>query len=278
MKVLKTKSAVLACLKNYKQKKSIGFVPTMGSLHEGHLKLIKASKSECKVTICSVFVNPMQFNNDNDFMRYPRNLEIDLEKLRKSGCDIVYTPDTYDLYSKNEKVKEFDFGTLAINMEGKFRPGHFNGMATVVAKFFEIIMPTKAFFGQKDLQQLQITKLLVKQMNAPIEIIGIPTVREKNGLAKSSRNNLLNENAKNEASFIYDSLVYCRNNKEKGIHELKLHIENQFKKHINFELEYIEIVSLDSMAPIKKWEAKNENAICIAVYINGIRLIDNIIL
>mgnify|MGYP001415522631 CR=1 FL=1 len=278
MKVLKTKSAVGACLKNYKQKKTIGFVPTMGSLHEGHLKLIKASKSECEVTICSVFVNPMQFNDDNDFIRYPRNLEIDLEKLRKSGCDIVYTPDTHDLYSKNEKVKEFDFGTLAANMEGKFRPGHFNGMATIVEKFFAIIMPTKAFFGQKDLQQLQITKLLVKQMNAQIEIIGIPTVREKNGLAKSSRNNLLNENAKNEARFIYNSLVYCRNNKEKGIHELKLHVENQFKKHKNFELDYIEIVSRNSMVPIKKWEVKNENAICIAAYINGIRLIDNIIL
>ena len=278
MKVLKTSSAVVEYLQKYKQKKSIGFVPTMGSLHEGHLKLIEASKKTCAVTICSVFVNPMQFNDDDDFTSYPRNIEADLKKLRQSGCDIVYNPDTDDLYLKNEKAKEFDFGTLAINMEGKFRQGHFNGMATVVEKFFKLIMPTKAFFGQKDLQQLQITKLLVRQINAEIEIVGIPTVREKNGLAKSSRNNLLNENAKNEAALIYESLLYCQNNKEKGIHKLKLYIKNQFKKNENFELEYIEFVNTNSMMPIKKWAGENENAICIAAYINGIRLIDNIIL
>lgn len=278
MEVLKTRLDILKHLKSYKSKKTIGFVPTMGDLHEGHLKLIEASKNECAVTICSVFVNPTQFNDDSDFEHYPRNIKEDLEKLWKAGCDIVYAPDISDLYFKNEKVKEFDFGSLSINMEGKFRKGHFNGMATVVEKFFKLIMPTKAFFGEKDLQQLQIVKLLVKQMNVPIEVVGIATVRERNGLAKSSRNNLLNDAEKKEAELIYRSLIYCQKNKSKSLNKLKAHVENQFKKNQHFELEYIEIVSLKSMMPIKKWKGKNENAICIAAYINGIRLIDNIIL
>ena len=278
MEVLKTRLDILKHLEGYSAKKTIGFIPTMGGLHEGHLKLIEASKNECAVTLCSIFVNPMQFNDDNDFKHYPRNLEADLEKLRKAGCDIVYTPETSDLYLKNEKVKEFDFGTLTTNMEGKFRNGHFNGMATVVEKFFKLIMPTKAFFGEKDLQQLQIVKLLVKQIDVPIKVVGIATVREKNGLAKSSRNKLLSESEKKEAELIYRSLAYCQKNKKKGPDKLKLHVENQFKKNRHLELEYIEIVSLTSMMPIKKWKDENNNAICIAAYINGIRLIDNIIL
>ena len=163
-------------------------------------------------------------------------------------------------------------------MEGEFRPGHFNGMATVVEKFFNIIKPTKAFFGQKDLQQLQIVKKLVRQMNSSIEIKGIPTARKKNGLAKSSRNKLLSESAKNEATLIYRCLHYCLNNKEKGISVLQSYIHNQFKKHNNIKLEYAEIVDLKTMLPIKVWQEEKQNAICIAAYINGVRLIDNIIL
>ena len=165
----------------------------MGALHEGHLKLIQRAKSECTTAIASIFVNPTQFNNINDFKNYPNTLDSDLTKLQTLNCDIVYIPTTKDIYNDREKGKKFNFGTLAESMEGAYRPGHFNGMATVVEKFFNIIKPTKAFFGQKDLQQLQIVKHLVKQMNFPIEIISIPTVREDNGLAKSSRNNLLSE-------------------------------------------------------------------------------------
>ena len=278
MKVFKKKLEFVSYLNSCRQMKSVGFVPTMGTLHSGHLQLVEASKRHCKITICSIFVNPTQFNNPDDFAKYPKNLGADLEKLEQLSCDIVYTPTVSDLYDKNEKAKEFNFGKLASGMEGKFRPGHFNGMATIIEKFLNIINPTKAFFGQKDLQQLQIVKALVGQMNVPIEIIGIPTAREKNGLAKSSRNKLLSENAKNEASLIYNTLKYCLSNKEKGIAALKLYIKNEFENQKTLKLEYVEITCLKNMFPINKWKLENENAICIAAYIDGVRLIDNIIL
>lgn len=276
MKVFNFKRELLEYLRQFRQNKTIGFVPTMGALHSGHLKLIKAARKECSITICSIFVNPTQFNNPNDFSNYPKTLNTDLEKLEKLNCDIVYTPNVNDLYKKGEKVKEFNFGAMTSVMEGKFRIGHFNGMATVVEKFFKIIKPTKAFFGQKDLQQLQIVKTLVKQMNVAIEIISIPTAREKNGLAKSSRNKLLSDYEKNKSSLIYKCLKYCAHNKEKEIAELKIFIKTQFKKETDITLEYVEFVNLNTMLPIKKWE--KENAICIAAYLNSVRLIDNIIL
>jgi len=258
--------------------KTIGFVPTMGALHQGHLQLITEANNKCDISICSIFVNPTQFNNPTDLANYPNTLKADLEKLEQLACDIVYAPTVSDLYKEGEKAKEFDFGSLANNMEGEFRPGHFNGMATIVEKFFHIINPTIAFFGQKDLQQLQVVKALVKQMKSPIKIEGIATVREESGLAKSSRNKLLSENAKKEATLIYNCLNYCKNNKEKGIEALKTYINNQFEKHENFKLEYAEIVALNTLQASKKWEGENENAVCISAYHSGVRLIDNIIL
>ncbi len=265
----------LATLSN---EKTVGFVPTMGALHQGHLHLVKQSKKQCDTTVCSIFVNPTQFNNSTDLANYPNTLKADLEKLEQLACDIVYTPTVDDLYEKGEKAKEFDFGSLSTSMEGEFRSGHFNGMATIVEKFFNIINPQKAFFGQKDLQQLQIVKALAKQMQSAIEVVRIPTIREGSGLAKSSRNKLLSENAKKEATLIYNCLNYCKNNKEKGVAELKSYIINQFEKQKNFKLEYAEIVNINTMQPTKIWQGENENAICIAAYHSGVRLIDNIIL
>tara|TARA_B100000902_G_C27254171_1_gene886949 strand:- start:415 stop:1251 length:837 start_codon:yes stop_codon:yes gene_type:complete len=265
----------LATLSN---KKILGFVPTMGVLHEGHLELIKQSKRQCNTTICSIFINPTQFNNAEDLASYPNSLQSDLEKLEQVRCDIVYTPTVADIYQKSTKPKVFGFGPLATSMEGKFRPGHFNGMATVVEKFFNIIKPTMAFFGEKDLQQLQLVKALVKQMKSSIKVVGIPTVREKNGLAKSSRNELLSQSAKEESALIYNCLYYCKKNKKKGLNELKAYIQDKFKKQKTLKLEYAEFVSLSTMQPIKKWEGENKNAICIAAYHSGVRLIDNIIL
>ena len=278
MKIFKAKKELVSYLNTLIEKKCLGFVPTMGALHSGHLNLIEAAKSECEIVISSIFINPMQFNNPNDFKNYPNTLSADLEKLETLNCDIVYIPTINDIYEHGEKAKKFNFGTLTSGMEGSFRPGHFNGMATVIEKFFNIIKPTKAFFGQKDLQQLQIVKALVKKMNAAIEIISIPTVRESNGLAKSSRNNLLSENAKKEAAIIYSCLNYCLKNKEKGVVKLKSHIQNKFEKQKNIKLEYIEFVNLNNMLSINKWGKEGENAICIAAYINYVRLIDNIIL
>ena len=257
---------------------TIGFVPTMGSLHSGHLKLILSSKQACDITICSIFVNPTQFNNPQDLKSYPKDLDSDLGKLKEINCDVVYAPPVEDLYRPEEKAKKFNFGSLTKKMEGRFRPGHFNGMATVIEKFFTIINPTTAFFGEKDLQQLQIVKALVTQMNSTIIITGVPTIREKNGLAKSSRNNLLSNNGKVTASIIYKHLLYCKKNQKQGIKKLKSYIVNEFKKQEELTLEYLEFVELDTLLPIDKWKAKNKNAICIAAYHSGIRLIDNIIL
>ena len=277
MKVFKTKTKLKVFLRSLIPEKSIGFVPTMEALHEGHLELITAS-NECEITICSIFINPTQFNNDSDFLNYPKTIEKDLKKLKELNCDIVYTPSIKDLYNDKEKAKKFNFGTLVKNMEGKFRVGHFNGMATVVEKFFKIIKPNKAYFGQKDLQQLQIVKELVKQMNLYIEVKSISTVREKNGLAKSSRNKLLSKEQKNNAALIYYCLNYCLKNKTKGIKKLKSYIQTKFKQQKNLKLEYVEFVNLQSMLPIKKWQNEKENAVCIAAYIDDVRLIDNIIL
>ena len=273
-----TKTELVAYLSKITKEATIGFVPTMGVLHQGHLSLIEESNKKCNITICSIFVNPTQFNNASDLANYPNTRDADLEKLKQLACDIVYTPAIEDLYENEEKAKTFDFGSLATSMEGKFRPGHFIGMATIVEKLFNIIQPTIAFFGQKDLQQLQIVKALVKQMKSTIKIEGVPTIREENGLAKSSRNKLLSESAKKEASLIYNCLNYCKKNKEKEIAELKYYIQNQFERHENFKLEYAEIVALNTMQPIEKWQSINENAICIAAYHSGVRLIDNIIL
>ena len=277
MRHFQTQIELTSYLNNFRGRKSIGFIPTMGALHEGHLNLIKAAKRQCKIIICSIFINPMQFNNNKDFINYPKTLDEDLKKLQILNCDIVYTPAINDLYAEGEDAKEFNFGSLMDVMEGEFRPGHFNGMATIVEKLFNIILPTKAFFGQKDLQQLQIVKTLVKQMHVGIEIISISTAREKNGLAKSSRNQRLSKEAKNRASLIYGCLKYCERNKNRGVSELQSYIRNIFKQNA-LQLEYAEFVSLDNMLPIKKWGAKNRNAICIAAYIEDVRLIDNIIL
>jgi pantoate--beta-alanine ligase len=273
-----TKTELVAYLSKITKEKTIGFVATMGALHQGHLSLIEESNKKCDITVCSIFVNPAQFNNANDLVNYPNTINADLEKLERLACDAVYIPAIEDLYEKGETAKEFDFGSLTTSMEGEFRPGHFNGMTTIVEKLFNIIQPTIAFFGQKDLQQLQIVKALVRQMKSTIKIEGVPTIREENGLAKSSRNKLLSERAKKETSLIYSCLNYCKNNNKKEITELKYYIQNQFDQHKNLKLEYAEIVALNTMQPIEKWGGENESAICIAAYHSGVRLIDNIIL
>jgi len=278
MFIFKSKKELQKHLSAFGNGKTIGFTPTMGALHQGHLHLIEQSNLKCDISICSIFVNPTQFNNPNDLANYPNTLITDLEMLEKVKCDIVYNPPVNDLYAKGETAKSYDFGSLATRMEGEFRPGHFNGMATVIEKLLNIINPTIAFFGQKDLQQLYIVKKLVKQMQSPILIDGVETVREESGLAKSSRNKLLSESAKEEASLIYHCLNYCEKNKGKGVTALKLYIQQQFLKQKNFTLEYVEFVALKTMLPIKDWEEENKNAVSISAYHSGVRLIDNIIL
>ena len=188
--------------------RTIGFVPTMGGLHEGHLKLIKESKKKCDITVCSIFINPTQFNNSEDFSNYPSCLDKDLKQLKATGCDVVFHPTSKDLYKDKILSKRFDFGALTNYMEGKFRPGHFDGVATVVEKLFNIVNPTIAFFGEKDLQQLQIIKALVKKMKSNIHIQSVSTARESNGLAKSTRNKRLSEKKAERKLLKYINVFY----------------------------------------------------------------------
>jgi len=278
MQKFTTKTELIEYLKTIAKEKTIGFVPTMGALHQGHLSLIKESNNKCDITICSIFINPTQFNNPDDLAKYPNALKKDLSLLKKSNCDIAYIPQVSDLYISGEGVKNYNFGGIATLMEGEHRPGYLNGMATIVEKFFNIIDPTKAFFGQKDLQQLQVVKALVKHMKTAIEIISVPTIREKSGLATSSRNVLLSSVDKENASLIYKCLLYCKNNKTKEIKTLKRDVCEIINSNKNIELEYIEFVNLETMQAIQNWEEEKKNAICIAAYVSEVRLIDNIIL
>lgn len=273
-----TKTDLTNYLNTAAKGKTIGFVPTMGALHKGHLSLIEESNYTCDITICSIFINPTQFNNTEDLAKYPTPLAKDLSLLKKTNCDIVYYPQANDLYISGEGATNYNFGNIAVLMEGKHRPGHFNGVATIVEKLFRIIKPTKAFFGQKDLQQVQIVKALVKQIKKPIEIISLPTIREKSGLAKSSRNQLLDAIDKKNASFIYKSLLYCKKNKSKGVKKLKKYVCELINSNKNIELEYVEFINLEKMETIQDWKGENKSAICIAAYVSGVRLIDNIIL
>ena len=278
MIIFKTKNKLSSYLFHLPTQTSIGFVPTMGALHKGHLTLIERAKTDCSIVICSIFVNPTQFNNKEDFDKYPNSITKDITQLEKINCDVVYTPAISDLYAENEQANHYDFNGLDKLIEGKFREGHFDGVATIIEKFFGIINPKKAYFGQKDLQQLLIVKSLTKKLNLPIEIIDCPTIREKNGLAISSRNKLLNKKQLETATLLYNSLLFCKDNKELySIEKLKTLIQKNFSEQNDVRLEYIEFVNAITLQSISQFKAKDKNAICIAAFISGVRLIDNII-
>lgn len=254
----------------------IGFVPTMGALHMGHISLINRALSECDVVICSLFVNPTQFNDPKDLEKYPRTEKEDIELLEKAGCHFIFIPTVEEVYPSHIIKKNFDFSTLDSVMEGRFRPGHFNGVGMVVNRFFEIIQPNKAYFGLKDYQQFCIIKSLVKQTNLPIEIIGVETMREKDGLAMSSRNQLLSKEARSEAPLLYHLLNEIKQNYlNLSIEQLKKHFEEGLSKNSHFKLDYFEIADGDTLAPLTEKNAKNPRAF-VAAFIDNVRLIDNI--
>ena len=277
MLIFKTKSDLSSYLSSLTDS-LIGFVPTMGALHNGHLALLRQAKKQSSVVVCSIFVNPTQFDSKEDFNRYPDTLSDDITKLEKINCDVLYVPAVSDLYAIDEKAKHFNFNGLDNVMEGKFRKGHFDGVATIIEKFFNIIKPHKTYFGQKDLQQLLVVKSLTKQLNLPIEIVSVPTIREENGLAMSSRNKLLNAKQKLVASMLYESLAFCKANKDTlKIRELKTHLEKQFSEQLEVDLEYLEFVDANNLHPITVFKENDNNAVCIGAYVGGVRLIDNII-
>ena len=258
---------------------SIGFVPTMGALHQGHISLIKKSNKSCNITICSIYVNPTQFNNTDDLLKYPRTMKDDIKILQKNRCDILYCPEDNDLYKVNEKRIEYRFNGIELYLEGKYRPGHFNGVATIVEKLLNIINPQKIFLGEKDLQQLMIIKNLVKQKHLLTEVIGCPTIREQNGLAKSSRNQHLSKIDRQYCGIIYKQLLAFKHLFRKmDLSELKNQIIINITNGNKINIEYFELINMDTFESVEAYHKNIKYAVCIAVTISGVRLIDNIIL
>lgn len=256
------------------QKISIGFVPTMGALHMGHLSLIEKCKKECGKCIVSIFVNPLQFNNSNDLKNYPITKEKDMKLLEESTCDILFLPSVEEMYPKTENL-ELDIGLLEKSMEGLYRPGHLKGMAIVVSKFFKIIQPEKAYFGEKDFQQLAVVRKLVKDLDLKIQIVGLPTKRDPNGLAISSRNLLLTERERNEAAIIYKTLVYARRNTDRlSPIELKLECIKRLEEQ-PLKVEYLEIADSETLEVVREWDNSEKPRAFVAAYLGKVRLIDN---
>jgi len=278
MQVLKTKNELVNLLSAYKKEgKKIGFVPTMGALHKGHLSLVKESKKHSDITVVSIFVNPTQFNDPEDLKRYPRTLKEDVKLLEEVGCDIAFAPSVEEIYPEPD-TRKFDFGYIETVMEGARRPGHFNGVGQVVSRLFDIVQPDKAFFGMKDFQQIAIIKNMVKQLNYKIEIVPCPIVREESGLALSSRNTLLDEEHKKNAPHIYATLKKARNlASQMKVSELKEWIKNEIDKNPYLETEYVEIVDDTTLKVVNDWSEAGTKVACVAVYAGKIRLIDNIV-
>ncbi len=278
MEVFKDVPSLIKYINDLKSKgKSIGLVPTMGYLHQGHLTLVDRSARENDVTVCSVFVNPTQFNNPEDLKNYPRSEERDMKLLKKCECDVVFIPEVTDIYQEN-RVLNFSFGYLENIMEGKYRPDHFKGVGLIVAKLFNIVQPTRAYFGTKDLQQLVLIQRLVEELNYRIEICPVETVREKSGLAMSSRNARLSSTEKEQALIIYSCLQRAKNRYQENVptDKLKQEIFEVCQKSNYFTLEYFEIVNRESLLPIVNNERPTHVSACMAGYIGKVRLIDNI--
>lgn len=277
MQVFKTKTELGVFITNCKTRsKTIGFVPTMGALHQGHLSLIAFAKKESDITLASIFVNPTQFNDPNDLKNYPRNEAEDLEMLLACGCDAVFMPNEAEMYPEKD-IRIFDFDGLDQRMEGAHRPGHFNGVAQIVSKLFEAVQPHKAFFGQKDFQQVAIIRKMTQSLNLPIEIVACPIVREDDGLAMSSRNQLLTPEHRKAAPVIYKTLQKARTLAyEKSVSQLQAWVEETINESGLFRVEYFEFVDEQSLLPISSFATGKNNVGCIAVWAGKVRLIDNV--
>ena len=255
--------------------KTVGFVPTMGALHQGHISLINASKKACDITVCSIFVNPTQFNNANDLTRYPRTPEVDIQLLEQAGCDVLYMPDVKDIYPTKD-TRLFDFGYIDTILEAEHRPGHYNGVGQVVSILLAGIEPHKAFFGSKDYQQVMIVKALVKQLKLPVEIISCPILREDDGLAMSSRNMLLTPEERKMAALVPKMMEKTRDiAKQIGVSAAKSYIHNEVAKVPIMKLDYYEVCDTETLEPLSALKPNQQAISLIAVFVGNIRLIDN---
>ena len=259
-----------------KEGKKIGFVPTMGALHEGHASLVRRAVEENDVVVVSDFVNPTQFNDKNDLLKYPRTLEADCELLQKEGAAYVFAPSVEEIYPEPD-TRQFSYAPLDTVMEGKFRPGHFNGVCQVVSKLFMIVEPDKAYFGEKDFQQLAIIREMVKQMQFPLEIVGCPIVREKDGLALSSRNARLSVEQRQQALQISQTLFKSQEYAvAHTVAETQKFVEDSIASSEGLELEYFELVDGTTLQKISDWNDTDYAVGCITVFCGDVRLIDNI--
>lgn len=280
MQLFTTKKDLDSFLYPLKKDKSVGLVPTMGALHTGHLSLVKKSVAENHITVISIFVNPTQFNNQDDLEKYPKTLDADISLLSSvSDQLIVFAPSVSEIYAEQVASKAYDFAGLEKVMEGEFRQGHFEGVGTIVEKLFRLTMPNKAYFGEKDFQQLQIIKKLVEITQLPIEIIGCPILREPNGLAMSSRNERLTANQRDTAAFIYRILQEAKNKfGTKSALFIMDWVKDQFENHESLQLEYFKITDENSLQPVLEKDINTTYRAFIAVYAGDVRLIDNILL
>ena len=277
MQVFKEIKSLQKELNSKGQNQSVGFVPTMGALHEGHLSLVKSAKAENDVVVASIFVNPTQFNNASDLENYPVTLEEDLRMLEEAGCDLVFTPSVSEMYAENVSSEVFSFDGLEHEMEGKFRAGHFDGVGTIVRRLFEIVNPTNAYFGEKDFQQLQIIRTMVKNLELSVNIIGCPIFREDDGLAMSSRNTRLTKEHRNAAPMIFRVLSEAKSRfGTENVNDIAQWVENEFKREPLLQLEYFEIADEKTLKSVKKIENNANYRAFIAVFAGEIRLIDNI--
>lgn len=277
MKLVHTISDLQAELSALKaQNKKVGLVPTMGALHAGHASLVKRCVEENDVAVVSVFVNPTQFNDKNDLIKYPRTLDADCELLESVGASFVFAPSVEEMYPEPD-TRVFSFSPLDTVMEGKFRPGHFNGVAQIVSKLFDAVQPDRAYFGEKDFQQLAIIREMVKQLHYNLEIVGCPIVREEDGLALSSRNARLStverEIALNISKTLYKSRTFAADH---SVEETLQFVESEIGKVQGLQLEYFEIVDGNTLQSIANWDDTTYAVGCITVFCGEVRLIDNI--
>lgn len=276
MQVVHTVAELKSIIGDQKGKqKSVGFVPTMGALHNGHLSLVERAAAETDFVVVSIFVNPTQFNNAKDLERYPRDLNSDLEQL-SGRCQLVFSPAVSEVYPQ-EDTRQFNFGTLETVMEGKYRPGHFNGVAQVVSRLFDMVQPDKAFFGLKDFQQLAIIRAMTKQLELPVSIVDCDIVREDDGLAMSSRNTLLNHEQRKNAPLIASTLSEsCNFVPNTALAALKQKVTDTINANAELEVEYFEIVDGNTLQSVDNWDESDYIVGCIAVFAGEVRLIDNV--
>ncbi|WP_128547590.1 pantoate--beta-alanine ligase [Larkinella soli] len=258
--------------------RAVGFVPTMGALHAGHLSLIEACRSANDLTVCSIFVNPTQFNNPDDLARYPRTLEEDLRMLDEAGCDLVFAPSVDEMYP-TAPVLKLNFGELETVMEGAFRPGHFNGVGIVVSKLFHIVQPDRAYFGQKDLQQVAVVRRLIRDLGFPLELVRVPTLREADGLAMSSRNRNLSAEDRALAPQLHQALLIAREmlRSEDTVEAAKAAVTGHLHRFPAFRPDYFEVANAETLQPVGQTQAPGMTALCIAAFLGPVRLIDNLV-